>query len=224
MRIGLFGGTFNPIHCCHLTVAEQTLERLSLDYIIFIPSGDPPHKSSESLAPAGHRLEMVRLATAANQNFSVSDIETRTTKTSYTFDTLQTIRQEQTSNTTFFFLVGLDAFLDVPNWKNASQVLGMCDFVVFSRPGTPFAALSSSTFFPSISDQQLKALDSQQQDHLTVRLSNNTTLTLLPLPPCEISASAIRDRLKQGLPVVNWLPVSVESYIIKHQLYPSPER
>ena len=217
MRIGILGGTFNPIHLGHLHIAEHAREKLGLDQILFIPTGDPPHKSLETLAPAHHRLEMVKLATKGTPHFAVSDIEATSSETCYTIDTLHKLKTQVERE--LYFLVGLDAFLDFPTWKSSEQLLSETNFVVISRPGIGFSKIQSLPNLPVISDTELEALDSGEKDLFEVSTSPQAALTLLALPPCDISASAIRNRLRQGLSAANWLPPTIESYIIEHQLY-----
>ena len=111
MHIGLFGGTFNPIHRCHLQIAEQVKTECGLDRIIFIPTGDPPHKDSTTLAPAHYRLAMVQMALEPIDSFSVSEIEIRSSDVSYTVDTVTKLQREYTEITEWSFIIGLDAFL-----------------------------------------------------------------------------------------------------------------
>ena len=217
MRIGLLGGTFNPIHRGHLHIAEQTRTRLALDQILFIPTGDPPHKPAETLAPAHHRLEMVKLAIQDTPYFQVSDIEATSSHTCYTVDTLHALKSQIEGELSF--LVGLDAFLDLHTWKASDQLLAETNFIVISRPEVLFTKIRSLTMLPSIPEEDLTALDNGQQDCLKIPTSAKTTLTLLALAPCEISASTIRDRLHQGLSMNDWLPPSIDSYIIQHHLY-----
>lgn len=219
MRVGLLGGTFNPIHTCHLVVAEQTQERLLLDEVMFIPTGDPPHKPSHSLAPSHHRLTMVQLATADFKNFSVSTIESHSTQKCYTIDTLKQLRQDHSPETEFFFIIGLDAFLELPSWKDATQVLTLANFVVISRPNTRFSDLTALYLLPPLPQSSLQDLDTGVLTRSDTTTSKMTSLILLGLPPCEISSSAVRHRLMLGLPLDDWLPPSVESYIIEHKLY-----
>lgn len=219
MRIGLFGGTFNPIHDCHLTVAAQTRDRLRLDRVVFIPSGDPPHKPPGSLAAARHRIEMVRLAIAGDPSFRISDVETRRASKSYSIQTVRTLREEYGPETELFFIVGLDAFLEFPSWKEAAALLRACRFVVVSRPHRTFLALAGMPVLPAIGPDRLKALDARQQDRLDAPVPDGTGFTLLALPPCDISASDIRHRIRRGLALSNLLPASVESYIMHHRLY-----
>lgn len=219
MKIGLFGGTFNPIHNCHLTIAAQIRERLSLDQVLFIPSGDPPHKPEDGLAPASHRLEMVRLAIAADPAFAVSDIEVQRPDKSYSIDTVRALRHHYGSATELFFVIGLDAFLEIPSWKRAPDLLQLCHFAVVSRTGLTFAPLADRPPLPPIPRQALASLDDRTQDRLDVPLAGGTRLTLLRLPPCDISASDIRRRIRGRMSVASLLPAPVESYIMRANLY-----
>lgn len=223
MRIGILGGSFNPIHRGHLFVAEQTRLRLPLDHVIFIPTGDPPHKPGHLLAPAHHRLQMVHLAVKGIPYFSVSDIEARSPEKSYTIDTLSALQRTRAPDTRFFFIVGLDAFLDIPTWKNAPQLLATANFVVVSRPGSRFTDLQKLPLLSSASGHSLEELDTGKLERHEIPTSATTAVILLPFPPCAISASAIRHRLQHGEQLPDWLPPLVESYILQHHLYHSEE-
>jgi nicotinate-nucleotide adenylyltransferase len=217
-RIGLLGGTFNPIHNGHLTIARQTRELLGLDRILFIPTGDPPHKLEKDLAPAKDRYEMARLAIAEEPAFVISDVETRRPGKSYSVDTVRLLQQECGPQAHLSFLIGLDAFLDVPNWREPHVLLQLCSFVVINRPGISFQALTRLTILQPPSRQSLADLDAGRISKLESALGSQQ-LTCLRLPPCDISASDIRRKVHQGLSVANLLPPSVESYIIQHHLY-----
>ncbi len=220
MKIGLFGGTFNPIHRCHLTVARQALAKLALDRILFIPSGEPPHKAAGSLAPARHRVEMVRLAIAGEPAFELSEVEVQRAGASFSIDTVRRLQGALGPDCTLYFLIGLDAFLDYPTWKEAPKLLTLCNFVVLSRPGSSFSRLGSLPPLPPIEQPALRALDAGSRETLEVPLPpGKTRLILLTLPPCEASASGIRRRVQTGQSSANLLPPQVESYIIRHQLY-----
>ena len=219
LRIGLFGGTFNPIHRCHLVVAAQARDRLSLDRVLFIPSGDPPHKPPGTLAPAHHRVEMVRRAIAAEPTFLVSEVEVRRPALSYSIDTVHALGAEFGAGTGLFFLVGLDAFLQFPSWRQAPELLKLCHFVVMSRPGAAFRSLSDLALLPRIPIASLAALDAGQLGRLDLPIPGGTLLILLALPPCDASSSAIRRRIRQRLNASALLPASVESYIIQSGLY-----
>lgn len=222
MHIGIFGGTFNPIHCCHLRIAEQIQTEMKLDQVIFIPTGDPPHKKTTSLAPASHRLAMVKLALEGYPAFIASNVEVQSSRISYSFDTVTLLKKKYPSETEWSFIIGLDAFVDFPTWKQASGLLTLCHFIVCSRPGTLFRSLASTTCLPTLPQVELDAMDSGQSHRMDVEMPKGKTLTLLSLPPCEASASTIRHELSEGRSVSRWLPVSVESYIMNHRLYQCP--
>lgn len=219
MHVGLFGGTFNPIHHCHLAIAAQVKERLSLDQVLFVPAGDPPHRSSRDLAPAARRLEMVRLAIAGNPGFAVSDIEVRRPETSYSIETVRALRAHYGSGTDLHFILGLDAFLEFPSWRQASELLTLCHFAVVSRTGLSFAPLAEHPPLPVISRQTLDALDRKTTDRVDVLIPGGGRLTLLRLPPCDISASEIRKRIRARSSVASLLPAPVESYIMTANLF-----
>ena len=217
--IGVYGGTFNPIHVCHLRIAEQVQSELKLDEVIFIPTGDPPHKEPTSLAPAHHRLAMVQLALENHSSFSVSDVEIQSSGLSYTIDTITALKHTYGPDTELSFIMGLDAFLEFPTWKQSVELFALCHFVICSRPATTFRSLASFTGLAPIAPQSLEALDTGHTHRLDVRLPTGRQLTLLSLPPCEASASTIRRELAQGHAAPDWLPPSVESYIMTHHLY-----
>lgn len=219
MRIGLFGGTFNPIHNCHLTIAAQIRERLSLDQILFIPAGDPPHKPQDDLAPARHRLEMVRLAIAGHPAFTVSDVEITRLTTSYSIDTVRVLRDHYGPHADLSFIIGLDAFLEFPSWQQAPDLLRLCHFIVVSRTGASFALLADRPPLPAMPRQTLESLDRRTQDRLDVPVPGGTHLTFIRLPPCDISASDIRQRIRSRMSIASLLPASVESYILRVRLY-----
>jgi len=219
LRIGVFGGTFNPIHHCHLTIARQTRERADLDRILFVPTGEPPHKPAESLTSAQHRMEMVRLAIASEPCFLLSDIEVRRAAKSYSIDTIRLLRAEYGISAELFFMIGLDAFLELEDWREASELVRAINFVVVSRPGMFFANLARMPLLATADRTSLTKFDTGGTDRLDLSLTAQTMLTLLRLPPCKISGSDIRMRLRKGLTVANLLPESVESYILCHELY-----
>ncbi len=219
MKIGLFGGSFNPIHNGHLHIADQIYQVLALDRILFIPTGDPPHKRSTSLAPAHHRLQMVQLALPPFSHYAIDEQEIRAPGVSYSIDTVLALKKAYPQDTQFGFIVGLDAFLEFPTWKQADRLLQLCDFIVCSRPGVTFTQLQSLPLLPSLDNDTVRGLDARTTTHLDTPLPGGTRLRLLALPPSEISASKIRQACAQGHIPPDWLPPKVESYIIQHQLY-----
>lgn len=224
MRIGLFGGTFNPVHRCHLEAATQTQRRLHLDRILFIPSADPPHKLSMSLAPARQRLEMVRMAIRDMPAFQVSDVEMRRPSKSYSIETVHELQKEFGPEAELFFIIGLDAFLELHTWKQASDLLRACHFVVLARPGSTFSSLLKMSLLPSMDRTPLLALDTQRALQVDVPLPGGMSLILLWIPPCYVSASDIRYRITHQLSVSNLLPAPVESYILETRLYQQEEK
>jgi nicotinate-nucleotide adenylyltransferase len=219
MFIGLLGGSFNPIHNGHLHIANYAYNTLAFDRVIFIPTGDPPHKPSNSLAPAHHRLEMVKLATEPHKYFMVDDREARSSTVSYSVNTVAQLKKEFPSGTELGFIIGLDAFLEFESWRQATHLLDICHVIVCSRPGVTFTKLQSLSILPPIPPASLHSLDQQVTNRLNMTLPSGSLLTLLSVPPCEVSASHIRGQVALHRPIAHWLPPSVESYIIQHQLY-----
>jgi nicotinate-nucleotide adenylyltransferase len=218
-RLGLFGGSFNPIHCGHLAIARDVRVRMNLARVLFIPTGDPPHKHNRSLAPAPLRLEMVRLAITDTSEFDVSAIEIDRTGTSYSIDTVRELRAQYGQPAEILFIIGLDAFLEFPTWRDPEEILKLCRFVVVPRPGRLFQSLSAIPWFQNQAPTSLGQLDTGVIDRLDIAVPEALGVTCLSIPPCPISASEIRRRIRNGLPLANMLPPSVESYILQHSLY-----
>lgn len=219
LRLGLLGGSFNPIHNCHLTIAHHVYEHMQLSQVLFIPTGDPPHKRDDSLAPANVRYEMVRLAIADSPFFMVSDIEVQRKGKSYSIDTIRALRRHYGPSTELFFIIGLDAFLDFPTWREPHELLTICHFVVVPRPERSFQALAEMPLLPNLHPPTLALLDTGTQKRLDILVPSCPGITCLVIPPCPTSASEIRRRVRSGLPLANMLPPPVESYILRHSLY-----
>lgn len=134
MKIGILGGTFNPIHYGHLILGEQVLGQLGLDRVIFVPAFLPPHKTDKMIARAGHRLQMVELAVRGNPHFCVSDIEIKRKGKSYTVDTLRQIKRRY-PKAELFFICGSDLVAEIPTWKEVGEIYKMAKFVLAKRPG-----------------------------------------------------------------------------------------
>jgi nicotinate-nucleotide adenylyltransferase len=219
MRLGLLGGSFNPIHNGHLTIAQHVHERMRLSQVLFIPTGDPPHKRDGSLAPANVRFEMVRLAIADSPLFIASDIEIQRKGKSYSIDTVRALQHHYGPSAELFFIIGLDAFLEFPTWREPNELLKICHFVVVPRPERSFQALAEMPLLPNLNPLALAQLDIGAQNRLDIIVPSCPGITCLALPPCPTSASEIRRRVRNGLPLANMLPPSVESYILRHSLY-----
>ena len=217
MNIGLFGGTFNPIHTCHLTVADQVRQLMGLDQILFIPAGTPPFKAT-SLAPASDRLEMTRLAAQPHSWAAVSAIEIDRQGTSYSVDTVAALRHEQPEDV-FYFLVGADAFVDILGWRDYKRLLTLCEFIVISRPNRTFLSLKELPLLAHEEPARLQALDRGDVMQERVALSTGGRIWLVHLPPCPVSSTQVRAAIKTGQPIEALLPDPVRSYILRQGLY-----
>ena len=216
MKIGILGGTFNPIHFGHLRAAEEVRELLGLDRVLFIPSGRPPLKA-EGLAGPLERYEMARLATVGNPFFEVLDIECARSGKSYSVDTVKAL-QKRHEGSQLNFILGIDAFLDLPNWYEPDRLVSMVDFIVLSRPGTRFADLLASPYL-SAEGKSLAELDEGGAVSCSLRLYSPKDAILTRVTPMAISSTDIRMRVRRGLSLKYLLPEDVESFIISNRLY-----
>jgi len=217
MRIGLLGGTFNPIHNGHLYIAEAVEKKLHLNRILFIPSGNPPHKK-EAVPPAAHRLEMTRLALLNHPNFELCEIEVKRPGKSYSVETVSELKRLYPQDR-LFFIIGTDAFLDLPTWREPERLLSLCDFVVVTRPGHPLSELPNLGLLQKINPGRLLELDRQEEGIVTISVTSERSIHFISIPPSPISASDIRNRFAAGRETKNLLPEPVASYIIKNNLY-----
>jgi len=211
-RIGVFGGTFNPIHIGHLRSAEEVCEAQRLDRVLFIPSAAPPHKRAGQLVSAAHRLAMVRLAIAGNPRFRVSTIETDRGGLSFSVDTLQALHAH-TPRARFAFIIGLDAFREIATWKDYRNLFALCDMIVTSRPPRRAAALRAA--IPVAVRQEF----CYRRASRTLEHRTGTQIAFQRLSDLDISASAVRARLHDGSSIRYLVPTAVERYIVRHRLY-----
>ncbi len=200
-RLGLFGGTFDPIHFGHLIAARSVAEQLPLDRVLLIPSAAPPHKPPAALTAAPHRLEMVRRAVAADPLFEVSDIELRRAGPSYTIDTVSELRLRLGPDARLFWIVGADSLPELAGWSRVRQLVETVEIIVAARPG--WDAPDLSALRAAVGDAAVETLLQR----------------CLQTPRIEISASEIRTRLAAGRPVRYLLPDAVADYAIQHRLY-----
>lgn len=216
MKIGLFGGTFDPIHWGHLRSAEEVREAFRLDRIIFIPTSIQPLKRDAASA-ATDRLAMARLATADNRAFTVSDIEVKRPGKSFTVDTLRDFAARRPKHS-IYFIIGMDAFRDIGRWKDFKELFALAHFIVHSRPGSgdrfgsaaiPVAARKSFCY-----DRARDAF----------RHKSGTRLHFLRLTDIAISASEIRSRVRKGKTIRYLVPEKVERYIKRRGLYRASRR
>jgi nicotinate-nucleotide adenylyltransferase len=221
MKIGVFGGTFNPVHYGHLRSAEEIRRKFGLDRIFFIPSGNPPLKRKE-LAEAAHRYAMVKMAVRDNPSFEVLDIECVRPGKSYTVSTLEQLLKKY-ADADLYFMLGVDAFLDIPNWREPERILSLTNFIVLSRPGKNFADLFHSPYL-GMKKAILTSLDRGESESCMTVLKGGKKAFLTPVTPLGISSTDIRKCVKKGFSIKYLLPAVVESYIISHNLFMQKNR
>jgi nicotinate-nucleotide adenylyltransferase len=200
-RVGLFGGSFNPIHHGHLILARVVRERLSLDRLIFIPASTPPHKQSEILAPPMNRLEMVRLAIRGEERFEASDCELNRPGPSYTVDTVKSFRERLGQETQLHWIIGGDSLAELDGWRDVSGILRLAQIVTVRRP--------------SWEDSALEALRGNLSGEEIERLANG----IVTAPLIDISSTDIRRRVSNGWSIRYLTPPDVVSYIENRGLY-----
>lgn len=198
-RIGFMGGTFDPIHHGHLVAAESVYDGFNLEQVVFIPAGMPAHKSQSFVTPSHHRLNMTTLAVKSNPHFSVSTVEVKREGPSYTIDTMRCFRACYGPEAELFFITGVDAVMQIPEWKNAEGLFEICRFIAATRPGYP-----TENFF-------------RFRDRLSVRQRRG--IRMLAIPALSISSSDLRERVRRGRSIKYLVPEVVEQYILEHGLY-----
>ncbi len=198
MRLGVLGGTFDPVHIGHLLLAEEARSALGLDRVLFVPAGEPWRKAERELSNSEHRLAMVRLAVGDAPAFEVSTVEVERRGPTYTVDTLEALRQEMGSGAEVFFLMGQDALADLPHWRDPERIIALARLAVASRAGWEEAqAVALEKEVPGISRR----------------------VVWLEMPHIAISSTAVRDRVRRGESIRYWVPPPVEDYIRQNRLY-----
>ena len=198
VKLGVLGGTFDPIHLGHLLIAEEAREHLGLDTVLFIPTGQPYLRPGSPLASAAHRLAMTRLGVADNPAFAVSAMEVERPGPTYTLDTLEALARERGEGLELFVVLGVDSARTLPRWHEPAQVLARCTPVVVVRPGAG-------------------EWDAQELDALCPGVSRRTVH--LQGPQLGISGTELRRRVACGSSIRHWVPRPVEEYIAQHKLY-----
>jgi nicotinate-nucleotide adenylyltransferase len=201
-KIGIMGGTFNPVHHGHLVTAQEALDQFGLDEVIFIPTGDPPHKIEDLLAHAEDRYLMTVIATSSNSSFFVSRVEIDRTGKSYTIDTVKELRKIYGSGSELYFITGADAILEILTWKNTREIVTLTKFIAATRPGYDLSKIKG-----------LKTTLFDSEDKADQRIF------IMEIPALAISSTNIRQRIKNGRPVNYLVPEGVNNYILKHGLY-----
>ncbi len=193
-RLGLLGGTFDPIHTAHLFMGELAAEELGLAKVIFMPAGVPPHKDERSVSGSAHRLAMTRLAVEDAERFEVSDMELSRKTPSYTVDTVRELLAGLGTGAMIYLIIGSDSLLELHSWKDHDELLSLVRLAIYPRPGHPVSA----SRFP-------------WTDRMVVLPGEDLTFNL--------SSSAIRDRVRSGRSIRYLVPPAVERYILENGLY-----
>jgi nicotinate-nucleotide adenylyltransferase len=218
-RVALFGGTFDPIHIGHLAVARAAERRFHLDEIQFIPTGHPPHKHRRGMASYADRYAMVSIACADHPKFVPSLAESGPDhsgrETFYSVDTVRHYKQKAHGGAHFYFLLGADSFLGIPNWKDYETLLGLCDFIVASRPGFNVAALRL-VIPPELFARRGAAHAPLDPRAIPLR---RTVVYVLDAVSSHVSATEVRHRLDRNHSIHGLVPPRVEEYINKKALY-----
>jgi len=198
-KIGVFGGTFDPIHYGHIHLAEQALNECRLDKLLVVPAAIQPFKPKQEMALGDHRLHMAKIAFTTDDKISVSDIELKKNSISYTIDTLREIRESYGQETEIFFILGTDAFLKIEKWKNADELVKGYSFIVGARPG----------------------YRQDELDEFAGRLRSvyNNSIMKISNRQINISSTEIKQAIRSGKDLSGYFPKEVERYIISNGLY-----
>ena len=197
MRVGVLGGTFDPIHLGHLVAAEEVRAQLRLDRVVFVPAGLPPHKLTDHISPVAHRLAMVKLAIASNPHFTVSRVDIDRFGPCYTVDTIELLRDEWGGDVELYFIVGSDSLADIVTWHQPERLVRLCRLAVMERPGYRVDVEELERLLPGITSR----------------------IHFINSPQLDISSTDIQRRVRQGLPIKYQVPEAVEDYIYEHELY-----
>ena len=207
MNIGIFGGSFNPIHIGHLIAAEEVFQQRTLSKILFVPTGISPHKEARGLIAPAHRYQMIKEAIGDNDHFELSDVETKRPGRSYTVDTVRMFKEIYGEENHLYLIVGTDMINDISTWKDVDVLSRMCSFIVINRFPVPLQEAGGTNQPP-----RGVAIFPPEKRIEIERLK-------VTIPPIGVSSSEIRDRLKRGLGIRYLTPRCVEDYIKRNSLY-----
>lgn len=203
-KIGIMGGTFNPIHYGHLFMAEQAYEQMELDKVLFMPSNNPPHKDNGVIISNEHRSTMVELAINGNPHFGLSTMEMDRKGITYTADTLRMLNAEQL-NTEYYFIIGADSFFNLNKWREPENIFKLCTLLVFERDLVDKDKMVNHYRYLSSIYPYIK-------------------LEFLSMPTIQISSNNIRQRINDNNTIRYYVPDKVLAYIIEHKLYTNVEK
>ncbi|MFQ5882723.1 MAG: nicotinate-nucleotide adenylyltransferase [Candidatus Methylomirabilales bacterium] len=227
MRIGVMGGTFDPIHLGHLRAAEEIYWAFGLDHIIFMPAARPPHKTDQDVAAPIHRYEMVSLATVFTPYFSVSPIELNRPGRSYSVETVRELLRVYGPDTHLYFIMGVDAFLEMSTWKEAAEILRLAQMIVTARPGWRLDEVEET-----LTPEQRRQLGDLQFKYLRIsevgaELSRQGPVPgfvlLVEVVSLDISSREIRQLVEEGRSIRFLVPDTVAAYMAKNRLYQGQE-
>ncbi len=198
MKLGVLGGTFDPIHNGHIMMAEEASAYLGLDEVIFIPAGQPRFKEGEPVTEAAHRLRMVELAIEGKPSFRLSAMEIERGGVTYTVDTLRELKRRLKPQDELYFIMGWDSLQELSLWHSPSELISLCKLAVVPRPGFPKPDLA-------LLEEQIAGLKQR--------------VIMLDKPVIQISSSEIREKIKNGIGISGLVPDAVADYIYAHDLY-----
>jgi nicotinate-nucleotide adenylyltransferase len=196
-RLGLLGGTFDPIHHGHLVAAGEACHQLRLDQVLFVPARTPPHKPGRPILPIHHRLRMIELAIAGRPHLALSRVDVDRLGPNYTVDTLELLRADWGPDPALFFIEGADLLADIAAWYQPDRLIELCELAVVERPGVEIDLFQLEGELPGLTSR----------------------IHWVQMPRLEISSSDLRARARAGRPISYLLPAAVEAYILEHELY-----
>jgi nicotinate-nucleotide adenylyltransferase len=216
MRIGLFGGTFNPIHFGHIHVSKEIKDRFPLDQIIMIPAAIPPHKEQREIAEAQDRLIMTQIAVSHLEGYLVSDIEIMRSGPSYTIDTITHFKRTLSAETEPFLLLGMDAFLEINTWMSYAELFDELPLIVMSRPGTEHIGVPELATYIQLHISEKYDFD---KNGCCFRHPEKQPVHLADVTLHEVSSTRIREAIRRRMSLQNMVPEPVERYIRNKGLY-----
>ncbi len=198
VKVGILGGTFDPVHYGHLIAAQEVLWALGLEQVLFVPAGVPPHKPGAVISPVHHRVAMVELAVRSNPAFAVSRVDVDRPGPAYSVDTLRLLQEQRGPEVEFYFIIGLDSLNEILTWHDPQRLLSLATLAVVMRPGYPMPDLA-------------------RLEHSLPGISQH--VCFVPMPEIGISSSDLRHRVAIDQPITYQLPEVVEAYIYRQGLY-----
>jgi nicotinate-nucleotide adenylyltransferase len=218
VKVALYGGTFDPVHCGHLIIAEEIRQRFTLDQVYFIPAAVPPHKNHQHITSPSDRFFMTTLAILPNPYFHASSVEIDRGGTSYTIETVSFFREQFGGEAELYFLMGVDAFLEISTWKNFRELLTLCKVIITSRPGLNLRSVRDD--LPNILLNQHQGLRHDYYQLGTSAIEDHEhDLFFVEVPGIDISSTMIQQRASMKRSLRYLVPLPVGKYIEKYGLY-----